>query len=252
MNIGRNDPCPCGSGKKYKRCCLPKIPVQDHEDMIPIQVKSKPALVIVLVNEIRDYGVPKVDDDFFTRNPFDDENFVAQRSLYSCMVRPEVEALAEQISKQFIFRGQDEAKRIRETKDTAGLVAILKQEPDPLNHSLLRRKLLKLQETAVPLLADELRHVQNDCFTEQAVRIIYASKIDCSSALLKLIESTSMDAYALSLVCLLLGMIGPRQALKPLWDRFHFFNERYPQENFSQGPLIGLHELSKRIEKGAA
>jgi hypothetical protein len=22
--IGRNDPCPCGSGKKYKQCCLPK------------------------------------------------------------------------------------------------------------------------------------------------------------------------------------------------------------------------------------
>lgn len=20
--IGRNDPCPCGSGKKYKQCCL--------------------------------------------------------------------------------------------------------------------------------------------------------------------------------------------------------------------------------------
>ncbi|NLV89137.1 MAG: SEC-C domain-containing protein, partial [Tissierellia bacterium] len=19
--IGRNDPCPCGSGKKYKKCC---------------------------------------------------------------------------------------------------------------------------------------------------------------------------------------------------------------------------------------
>lgn len=22
MKIGRNDPCPCGSGKKYKKCCL--------------------------------------------------------------------------------------------------------------------------------------------------------------------------------------------------------------------------------------
>ncbi|MBN1854905.1 MAG: SEC-C domain-containing protein [Pirellulales bacterium] len=22
--IGRNDPCPCGSGKKYKQCCLRK------------------------------------------------------------------------------------------------------------------------------------------------------------------------------------------------------------------------------------
>src|SRR5258706_244770 len=21
MAVGRNDPCPCGSGKKYKRCC---------------------------------------------------------------------------------------------------------------------------------------------------------------------------------------------------------------------------------------
>jgi uncharacterized protein len=20
--IGRNEPCPCGSGKKYKKCCL--------------------------------------------------------------------------------------------------------------------------------------------------------------------------------------------------------------------------------------
>ncbi|MDI7269463.1 MAG: SEC-C metal-binding domain-containing protein [Myxococcota bacterium] len=22
--VGRNDPCPCGFGKKYKKCCLPK------------------------------------------------------------------------------------------------------------------------------------------------------------------------------------------------------------------------------------
>ncbi len=24
--IGRNDPCPCGSGKKFKQCCLGKEP----------------------------------------------------------------------------------------------------------------------------------------------------------------------------------------------------------------------------------
>jgi hypothetical protein len=24
MSVGRNDPCPCGSGKKYKKCCLAK------------------------------------------------------------------------------------------------------------------------------------------------------------------------------------------------------------------------------------
>ena len=25
--VGRNDPCPCGSGKKYKKCCQAKEPV---------------------------------------------------------------------------------------------------------------------------------------------------------------------------------------------------------------------------------
>jgi hypothetical protein len=24
MSVGRNDPCPCGSGEKYKKCCLQK------------------------------------------------------------------------------------------------------------------------------------------------------------------------------------------------------------------------------------
>ena len=30
MSIGRNDPCPCGNGKKYKNCCLGKSsPAED-------------------------------------------------------------------------------------------------------------------------------------------------------------------------------------------------------------------------------
>src|SRR3954467_560299 len=28
MTIGRNDTCPCGSGKKYKKCCLSRDQVQ--------------------------------------------------------------------------------------------------------------------------------------------------------------------------------------------------------------------------------
>ena len=26
--VGRNDPCPCGSGKKYKKCCGQKSPMK--------------------------------------------------------------------------------------------------------------------------------------------------------------------------------------------------------------------------------
>jgi methionyl aminopeptidase len=40
--IGRNDPCPCGSGKKYKKCCIDKIPAlpQVHPDKPVIKLKS--------------------------------------------------------------------------------------------------------------------------------------------------------------------------------------------------------------------
>jgi hypothetical protein len=30
MSVGRNEPCPCGSGKKFKQCCLGKAPVKDQ------------------------------------------------------------------------------------------------------------------------------------------------------------------------------------------------------------------------------
>ncbi|MDR1689720.1 MAG: SEC-C domain-containing protein [Clostridiales bacterium] len=31
MKVGRNDPCPCGSGKKYKKCCLSKDEILKFE-----------------------------------------------------------------------------------------------------------------------------------------------------------------------------------------------------------------------------
>jgi|GEM_PF-6802039 hypothetical protein len=32
MKIGRNDPCPCASGKKYKKCCLAKDEAREREE----------------------------------------------------------------------------------------------------------------------------------------------------------------------------------------------------------------------------
>jgi tetratricopeptide (TPR) repeat protein len=38
--IGRNDPCPCGSGKKYKRCCLGKYIPVGLSDGVPRENKE--------------------------------------------------------------------------------------------------------------------------------------------------------------------------------------------------------------------
>src|SRR5215813_13055485 len=40
-NIGRNEPCSCGSGKKYKKCCLPK---ETQPTSRPLQ--TQPQLIV--------------------------------------------------------------------------------------------------------------------------------------------------------------------------------------------------------------
>ena len=43
--IGRNEPCPCGSGKKYKRCCLGGSPVQSEltNRMSGVSLRGQPS-----------------------------------------------------------------------------------------------------------------------------------------------------------------------------------------------------------------
>ena len=45
MNVGRNDPCPCGSGKKYKKCCYLRQP--------PLKIQNVPPEVIKKLHEIQ-------------------------------------------------------------------------------------------------------------------------------------------------------------------------------------------------------
>ena len=39
--VGRNEPCPCGSGKKYKQCCLEKHEAADHTNDTALKAKQK-------------------------------------------------------------------------------------------------------------------------------------------------------------------------------------------------------------------
>ena len=43
MKIGRNEPCPCGSGKKYKNCCLAK------KSSTPLAQKLQVTVFILLI-----------------------------------------------------------------------------------------------------------------------------------------------------------------------------------------------------------
>ena len=46
--IGRNEPCPCGSGKKYKKCCLPREAPRVRSAPVAVQEPSEDHFVVEL------------------------------------------------------------------------------------------------------------------------------------------------------------------------------------------------------------
>ena len=57
MKIGRNDPCPCGSGKKYKQCCLTKTLGMSIQSKILLSLGGVIVLVciVLLISSIRNF-----------------------------------------------------------------------------------------------------------------------------------------------------------------------------------------------------
>jgi tetratricopeptide (TPR) repeat protein len=52
--LGRNDPCPCGSGKKYKRCCLEKDEAAEREKALAA-VASRPTIDVEVANSFAEF-----------------------------------------------------------------------------------------------------------------------------------------------------------------------------------------------------
>ncbi len=65
MKIGRNDKCPCGSGKKYKRCCVnkpqkamkPMSSQQKEKVTLSAAIEDVQALAVQKKQTIRELGV---------------------------------------------------------------------------------------------------------------------------------------------------------------------------------------------------
>lgn len=199
--------------------------------------------VILLGRPVKDYGTPRLSRLFFDKNPFKDLS--AARMVYSILLTPGVEQSASELLGRFARRGREEAKRIRKGRNPENLLKMMEQQPDSINQWLLKEKILKFSEFAVPEIIERLKDNQDAIYVEMAVDIIHKSEIDCSSQLLKILNSIK-DPYTLSLVCMLLGLIGTGEAVKPVWDCYHFLMEKYPEENYEQGPLLALYEFGER------
>ncbi|HZE60679.1 MAG TPA: SEC-C metal-binding domain-containing protein [Burkholderiales bacterium] len=66
---GRNNPCPCGSGKKYKRCCLDKDVAAELEHERLAAAAWRPIVDVDIVNRFDEFDIDTDDaEDELTAN----------------------------------------------------------------------------------------------------------------------------------------------------------------------------------------
>jgi hypothetical protein len=249
MKVGRNDPCPCGSGKKYKNCCLNRSERDSFTENIDRSKTSDDD--IIPVDTIIDYGQPYTDESFLKTNSV--HEFSGPRLLYSLILNPQVEEVAHKTVRGFFNRGKEEMDRILNADDVKFLIEIMRTNPDPINHVPLMKKLVRYKEQSVPMILRELKEPQNDSFVELSARILHKAGTNYSKDIIDIIKSgNNRRAYVISVLCVLLGFYDNDESEKLLWDYYHYMKNTYPNDTYSDGPLLGLKEIRERRREKAS
>ncbi|MFK4998932.1 SEC-C metal-binding domain-containing protein [Bacillus sp. N9] len=66
LKIGRNDPCPCGSGKKYKKCCIEKLESSRNSNHIWTLKQVEQMETDHIFKKLNNFGVPVSEETFIS------------------------------------------------------------------------------------------------------------------------------------------------------------------------------------------
>lgn len=201
---------------------------------------------IVTAGDVGDYGTPVLTEELFAQ--LQSKHISVYDLISSKAKNPEIVRKAERISKAFISRGKDQARRIKRASSPEELLEIMLSRVDSLNYGLLLDRILEHSNHSIPLIISELAKPQRNSFGELAVQAIYRSYYYPEDDLLKLVTKPNATAYHLSVICMLLGMLEIEDAIKPLWDYYHFFKEKFPHREYWKGPLNGLADIKYRLD----
>ena len=164
MKVGRNDPCPCGSGKKYKKCCLEKeeqtLMNQVHESRYVSEVDEWEPEDEEMKDDLTDNFVEEPDDDF-DEESFDNEDETDQPDDETA----ELPEISEEENK-LVDDWWEEYIQMNDTvKEREHLVAFMNQYPHLTDHLGL------WYEALFDLGSDHFRQGIYEIFVELLLRI---------------------------------------------------------------------------------
>jgi len=241
--IGRNDPCPCGSGRKYKFCCLMNPQKDRMNSDLELEDDHDDSFE---AHELRiAYGNCDLSNSEIDSGSLHDIS--APRMIYSLLLTPEIENYAGIFMNRLMTRGKEGAKQIDRANTLDQLIALMNKTPDPLNHSQLISRMVDLCPRSAERILHELEKPVNTTFLELGIRIIHRCGYEDNDRVKTLIEKGPKRAYRISLLCMLLGFTGTTEHISLLWQYYRYFKDQFPSETYSDGPLLGLIEIRERL-----
>ena len=144
--IGRNDPCPCGSGQKYKRCCSPR------DEAAGRAAAAERAAALAREADSRVYAAIDTDDDgldgasnsvidLIHAGRLDDAEHAAQDLLEKY---PEVHDGLERLAMVYAARG-DRSRAAEYYRKAADFVHVHADHYDPVMETYLRKKVTEFE-----------------------------------------------------------------------------------------------------------
>lgn len=181
---------------------------------------------------------------FFRENPINEIS--AQNFVYISLEVEGFNKLAEAVVRRMTDRAEKQIKEIQEENDPDRLFKLLRGGCDTLCQEALRERVLEFEDVLVPRILAAYKRTLNDVFAENACRILVKCKKNHSKDILEMYQNIR-SSYALSLISITLGFIGDEECIPILYEQFEEFKKSYKDENYEQGPLIGLLKLKDRF-----
>ncbi len=69
---------------------------------------------------------------------------------------------------------------------------------------------------------------------------------------MEILQQFQIGAYSASLLSMLVGFFDKNDSEKLLWNYFNYFKEHFPNETYSDEPLLGLSEMRERQKEKLA
>ncbi|UUX93171.1 YecA family protein [Methanoplanus endosymbiosus] len=274
---GRNDPCPCGSGKKYKKCCMKKdrdemresaeIRVFEDElkslinnkqdldeptkrllfgDESKITVKDEEELYYNLapieVDAIPDYGAfPK---DYIT---FDQKNLLSMNPLelfydelcYGLEGQMDLEKAATENN---LF-ADEMRNKIQDLKDPESFIGNFDEYYIPVINASAIKKSMEFGIATGPVIFEHLKDTESLILSELFIKMLHFSPCDFRDGILEVINLPPKNPYVLSALCIELSFYDNPEDMQIFWNCYNFFKEYYPDVPLQEGPVIALNHV---------